>query len=524
MTPSPSDQHSNNAVEMPRATVWPVVLGLGILLAALGAATNLFFCIIGGLLLLIAIAGWVSQLLPGRGHEFEPLPPPEDRVTMVVPRPGAVEQLEPGKTGYRFQLPQKVHPLSAGIKGGILGGLLMPIPALIWAVSAGHSIWYPLNLLAGLVLPGLTDMPTEQLHANLEMFHLWGLLCGIIMHATLSIGFGLIGGVLLPTLPNVPGGPLLFGGLILPLLWSGVNHSLMGLVNPLLNEYINWPWYVVSQIVYGLATSIVIIRSEKITIAPRGPGGDAGGPSIPPGWLGCLFVACMLLSGCNDNLPGKPLEADGYVMPQDIKEFAGPKGLYTQRCAGCHGADGTLGPGPPLNDPLFLALITDEQLHSVIADGRKGTLMPGWLKSSGGPLTADQVAILVKGIKQHQWDSTPDAKAQKVYPSAPPLIATGAAGNAQAGEKVYAAACAACHGEHGEGEDGVAGAINNQAFLALCSDVEMRRYIITGRPDLGMPNFADNQDRGADFKPLTAQQVTDLAALLTQWREKKSSE
>ncbi len=128
--------------------------------------------------------------------------------------------------------------------------------------------------------------------------------------------------------------------------------------------------------------------------------------------------------------------------------------------------------------------------------------MPGWLQSSGGPLTADQVAILVKGIKQQQWDSAAGAKMQKVYPSAPPLIATGAAGNAQAGEKVYAAACAACHGENGEGEEGIAGAINNQTFLELCSDVEIRRYIITGRPDLGMPNFADNQDRGADFKTL----------------------
>ncbi len=491
------------------------------MLAALGAATNLFFCIIGGVLLLIALAGWISQLLPGRGHEHEPLPAPEDRVT-VIPRPGTVEQLEPGKTGYRFQLPQKVHPLSAGIKGGILGGLLMPIPAMIWAVSTGHSIWYPVNLLAGLVLPGLTDMPAEQLRANLEMFHPWGLLCGIIMHATLSIGFGLIGGVLLPTLPHVFGGPLLFGGLILPLLWSGANHSLMGLVNPLLNQYIDWPWYVVSQIVYGLATSIVIIRSEQITIAPRGPGGDAGGPSIPPGWLGCLLVACLFLSGCNDNLPGKPLEANGYVMPRDIKDFGK---LYAQRCAGCHGADGTLGPGPPLNDPLFAALITKEQLHNVIAEGRKGTLMPGWLQSSGGPLTADQVAILVKGIKQQQWDSTAEAKMQKVYPSAPPLVATGgAAGNAQAGEKVYAVACAACHGEYGEGEDGVAGAINDPVFLALSSDAEMRRYIITGRPDLGMPNFAENDDRGADFKPLTAQQVTDLAALFAQWREKKPSE
>ncbi len=420
MATSPSDQHSNNAVEMPRPTVWPVVLGLGFLGRA-GAATNLFFCIIGGLLLLIALIGWISQLLPGRGREHEPLPAADERVTMVIPRPGTVEQLEPGKIGYRFQLPQKVHPLSAGIKGGILGGLLMPIPALIWAVSAGHSIWYPVNLLAGLVLPGLTDMPANELKLNLEMFHPWGLLFAIIMHATLSIGFGLIGGVLLPTLPNAFGGPLLFGGLILPLLWSGANHSLMGLVNPLLNEYINWPWYVVSQIVYGLATSIVIIRSEQITIAQRGPGGDAGGPSIPPGWLGCLLIACMLLSGCNDNLPGKPLQANGYVMPQDIKKFSE---LYARRFAGCHGADGTLGPGPPLNDPLFIALITDEQLHSVIADGRKGTLMPSWLQSSGGPLTADQVAILVKGIKLQRWDSAADAKMQKVYPRAPPLVAT----------------------------------------------------------------------------------------------------
>ncbi len=138
MAALPSNQHSNNAVEMPRPTVWPVVLGLGILLAALGAPSRICSSALSvAFLLLIALLGWISQLLPGRGHEHEPLPAPEDRVT-VTPRPaGAVEQLEPGKTGYRFQLPQKVHPLSAGIKGGILGGLLMPIPALIWAVSAG---------------------------------------------------------------------------------------------------------------------------------------------------------------------------------------------------------------------------------------------------------------------------------------------------------------------------------------------------------------------------------------------------
>jgi mono/diheme cytochrome c family protein len=507
-------------VEMPRATVWPIVLGLGILLAALGVATNLFFCGVGGLLLVVGLVGWISQLLPGRGHEHEPLAAPDERVTIVVPRPGTVEQLKPGVTGYRFQLPQKVHPLSAGIKGGILGGLLMPIPALIWAVSSGHSIWYPVNLLAGLVFPGLTDMPSAELHANLEMFHPWGLLCAMVMHATMSIGFGLIGGVLLPTLPAVFGGPLLFGGVILPLLWSGANHSLMGLVNPLLNEYINWPWYVVSQLVYGMATTIVIVRSEKIAIAPRGPGGDVGGPSIPPGWLSCLLAMCVLLSGCNDNLPGKPLQSDAYVMPQDIKAFGK---LYAQRCAGCHGADGTLGPGPPLNDPLFASLVTDDQLHSVIAAGRHATLMPAWASSAGGPLTDEQVAVLVKGIKEQQWESVAKSKMQKVYPSAPPLVATGnGAGNARTGEGVYAVACAGCHGDHGEGVQDVAGPVNDKVFLSLCSDQQLRRYVITGREDLGMPNFADNDDRGSNFKALTNQQVSDLVAFLAQWRGQMS--
>ncbi|HTQ38999.1 MAG TPA: c-type cytochrome [Pirellulales bacterium] len=522
--PKLASREPTRTVEMPRPTVWPVVLGLGIVLAALGVATSLFFCIVGATLLVIGLVGWVAQLMPGRGHEHEPLAAAEERVTMVIPRPGTVEQLKPGVTGYRFQVPEKVHPVSAGMKGGIVGGLLMPIPALVWAVASGHSIWYPVNLLAGLVLPGLPDMSGEQLQHNLEIFHPGGVLCAIIMHVMMSIGFGLIGGVLLPMLPSIRGAPLLFGGLILPLLWSGANHSLMGLVNPLLNEYINWPWYVVSQLVYGIATSIVIIRSEKIAIAPRGSGRDAGGPFIPPGWLGCLLMFCVLFSGCSDALPGKPALADAYVMPQDIKNFSGPTGLYAQRCAGCHGADGTLGPGPPLNDPLFLALVSDDELRSVIAEGRRGTLMPAWAQSSGGPLTADQVMVLVKGIRA--WQTPANTHVQRVYPSAPPLAAPTAKGmgNFSAGEKVYAAACADCHGEHGEGTEDTAGPLNDPAFLALCSDQELRRYIITGRPDLGMPDFASASGRGEKFYPLTADQVNDLMALLKQWREIATTE
>ncbi len=286
----------------------------------------------------------------------------------------------------------------------------MPIPALIWGVWSGHTIWFPVNLLAGVVVPGLSNLPPDKLVLQLEAFHPWLLVGAGIMHVLMSIGFGLVGGVLLPTLPAIPGGPLLFGGLILPLLWSGANHSLMGLVNPVLNHYIQWPWYVVSQLVYGITTSIVIMRSEEIPIAPRGPGGDVGGPSIPSGWLGCLAAMSILFSGCNDSLPGKPNPADAYRMPQDITKF---HVLYAQRCAGCHGADGTEGPGPPLNNAIYLSLVTNDELHKVIADGRSGTLMPAWSQKSGGPLTDGQVAALVEGIRATWQEAGTSEAAQK---------------------------------------------------------------------------------------------------------------
>src|SRR5262245_4725383 len=445
-------------VKMPQPTAWPIVLSLGIVMLALGVATDLSFSVVGGVLLAIGLVGWISQLLPGRGHEHEPLT--AEKAAPITARPGTVEQLKPGVVGYRFQLPEKVHPVSAGIKGGIIGGLLMPIPAFIWAISSGHSIWFPVNLLAGLVLPGLSDMPRAELLHQLEIFHPWGLVCGIILHVMMSIGFGLIGGVLLPTLPPIPGGPVVFGSVILPLLWSGVSHSLMTLVNPLMSQFVDWPWYVASQFVYGLATSIVILRSEKIPISTPGPGAAAGGPSIPRGWLGCLVIVCTSLFGCSDQLPGKPDPKEAYKLPQDIKNF---KVLFAQRCAGCHGDDGTLGPGPPLNDAIYCALVSEDDLKKVIGSGRDGTLMPAWAATAGGPLTDEQVGILAKGIKQQEWASP--ASTQTALLAAPSLLPlAGARGDVRNGEKVFAVACAECHGENGVGGD--SGSINDPTFLA----------------------------------------------------------
>ena len=86
--------------------------------------------------------------------------------------------------------------------------------------------------------------------------------------------------------------------------------------------------------------------------------------------------------------------------------------LYARNCAGCHGADGQFGPAPPLNDPLFLAIVPDPVLSMVVDEGRPGTPMPAFSRRHGGPLTDEQVRALAEGIKP-RW------KADRSGPSPP---------------------------------------------------------------------------------------------------------
>jgi hypothetical protein len=188
-----------------------------------------------------------------------------------------VEQLRAGLPGYRLRLPTAVHPISAGVKGGLLGGLLMPLPALLYGVLSGHGIWYPVNLLAGMVLPGM-DTVTQ---AELEQFSPTLLVVAAFIHATMSVVIGLIYGVLLPTLPDIPS-PVAWGGLLMPLLWTAVSFTLMGAVNPVLSRGVDWPWFIASQFVFGIVAAAVVMRAGG-----RGPlrggllGGAAGGLLMP---------------------------------------------------------------------------------------------------------------------------------------------------------------------------------------------------------------------------------------------------
>ena len=63
-----------------------------------------------------------------------------------------------------------------------------------------------------------------------------------------------------------------WGGLLMPLLWSGVSYGMMGVVNPVLQQRVDWPWFIVSQFIFGLAASVVVARSEQVRIPPAGAG------------------------------------------------------------------------------------------------------------------------------------------------------------------------------------------------------------------------------------------------------------
>ena len=280
-SPDRHDHAGTGTVEMPMSTAWPIVLALGITLLGAGLVTSLALAAVGAVLFVAGLGGWIGQLLPGRGHRHEAMVEPALRPRPVTGRAGSVDPLRPGVPGYRFQLPMKVHPISAGVRGGIVGGLVMPIPALAYGLLSGHGLWFPINLLAGMVVPGISG----ETEAQLEQFSAASLVLAIFIHATLSVTFGLLFGVVSPTLPPIPGGPVVAGGVLMPLLWTGLCYGFMGIVNPVLQRYVNWPWFIASQVVYGLAMSIVVINSEKVPAPPvgSGPGLSDGSPESGQG-------------------------------------------------------------------------------------------------------------------------------------------------------------------------------------------------------------------------------------------------
>ena len=219
----------------------------------------------------------------------------------------------------------------------------------------------------------------------------------------------------------------------------------------------------------------------------------------------CVFapVAAILLSGCRAP-NGRPSKGSEVLAPTEVLEFGA---LYGENCAGCHGAEGRGGAAIALANPVYLAIADDDAIRKVIADGVPRTAMPAFVESAGGTLTEAQIDVITKEIRS-RW-----SKQGVLDAVTAPSYAPKSPGDAQRGKVAYKTYCESCHGPGGGG--GRKGsAITNDSFLALVSDQGLRTIVITGRPELGAPDWRGN----VPGRSMSDQEVTDVVAWLASRR------
>jgi hypothetical protein len=261
-------------IAMPAPTVWPLVTALGITLGCAGLVTHMVVSVVGLVLFLCGLVGWWRDVLPVEKHEAIPVLPLEQQAAPVQTQLRTVARLRLGEGGHRVRIPAEIHPYSAGIKGGIVGGIAMAIVAVAYGIIAYGSPWYPINLLAAVALP----MPPHISLEVLKAFHGLALVVALISHAVLSLLVGLLYAAMLPMLPRHPA---FWGGLITPLMWTGLIWAFLDVINPTLHQHIDWRWFIVSQVAFGMTGGFVIARSEQIETMQTWPMAARAGLETP---------------------------------------------------------------------------------------------------------------------------------------------------------------------------------------------------------------------------------------------------
>lgn len=258
-----SEHTQQDSIVLPAPTFWPIVFAFGLTLIFAGLVTQWAVSAIGLIIAVRGVFGWWKDVIPHEAHEEVPIN------EALRPAPIMVEQrsvvrLQVGESGHRVRIPERVQPYSAGIWGGLAGGAVMAALAILYGLIAQHSIWYPINLLAGVVFPNLGDASLAQLRA----FHLPVFLAACAGHLVISCLVGVIYAVMLPMFPKYA---VFWAGILMPLFWSGLVATTLNMLNPALNDRISWPWFVVAQLGFGLVGGYVIARSTSIATMQSWP-------------------------------------------------------------------------------------------------------------------------------------------------------------------------------------------------------------------------------------------------------------
>jgi hypothetical protein len=254
-------ERAPDTVEMPAPTARPITLALGLTLLFAGMVTSGAVSVLGAIVAMAGAVGWFRDVLPHEAHETVAV---TEEVATVTTTRREVARLAVANELQRAYLPLEIYPISAGVKGGLAGSVAMAVVAMLYGLISQHSIWYPINLLAAGFLPGaMTDTTAKIAAFNLTVF-----LIAAAIHLITSLLVGVLYGAMLPMFPRRP---ILLGGFIAPVFWTGLIHSILGIVNPVLNQRIHWLWFVASQVAFGIVAGIIVSRQERIRTWQRLP-------------------------------------------------------------------------------------------------------------------------------------------------------------------------------------------------------------------------------------------------------------
>jgi hypothetical protein len=240
-------------IELPAPTAWPIILAFGITLVFAGLVTSASVSVLGAIFAVAGCVGWFRDVLPHEKHELVPVLDEVPVVSTSRPRVTRVEWIT--QELHRARLPLEIYPISAGVKGGLAGSVAMAVLATLYGIVSGQGMWYPVNVLSAGLFPDRSTV------AQIAAFHWDALIIGTIIHIVCSLLVGLLYGAALPMFPRRP---ILFGGVIAPILWTGMIHSILEALDPVLNQRIDWLWFVLSQIGFGIVAGVVVSRQERI--------------------------------------------------------------------------------------------------------------------------------------------------------------------------------------------------------------------------------------------------------------------
>jgi hypothetical protein len=242
-------------IEVPAPTAWPVVLAVGMTLVFAGLVTAEPVTILGAILAVTGATGWFRNVLPVEKEEW--LPVIREHVAIETTR-ARVERIAELPARSRAALPVEIYPISAGVKGGLAGSAAMASLAGLYGLLSGNGIWYPMNLLVAGLFPDMATQTASQIGA----FSTRAFIAAVPIHLMISLLVGLLYGAMLPMASKRP---VLLGGFAAPLLWSFLIHGSLAVINPVMNQRIDWFWFVLSQIGFGIVAGLVVARQERIS-------------------------------------------------------------------------------------------------------------------------------------------------------------------------------------------------------------------------------------------------------------------